>query len=125
MWNLVVNVMFVLQSPPRVNLAIVVIMSVFTVIPVKFIHPIRVRDLRRITIPILAVWLTAMMYLTWILEDATEGCESACLPIDDRIAQGIVYFGAVWIIGVGVWRTLRGDPVVGPDSKATGVGAAT
>ena len=48
MWNLVINVLFVLQSPPTTNLIVVLVMSVFTIVPVKFIHPIRVRDFRKI-----------------------------------------------------------------------------
>ena len=110
MWNLVVNIMFVLQSRPTVNLVIVLVVSAFTIIPVKFIHPIRVRDFRKITIPILVIWLIAMVYLTWILEDKTKYCDVKCLPTTSRIAQGIIYAGAIWIVGVGVWRTVRGAP---------------
>ena len=110
MWNLVVNVMFVLQSPPTANMIIVIVMSVLTIVPVKFIHPIRVRDFRRISITVLVVWLAALLYLTWIIDDQTRGCASACLPTAARAAQGVVYAGALWIIGVGIWRTFRGDP---------------
>ncbi|MFN8051746.1 MAG: CDP-alcohol phosphatidyltransferase family protein [Acidimicrobiales bacterium] len=110
MWNLVVNVMFVLQSPKVANMIIVIVMSVFTVVPVKFVHPIRVRDFRRTTITVLVLWLAALLYLTWIIDDRTRGCDRSCLPVDARIAQGMVYFGALWIVGVGVWRTFRGDP---------------
>ena len=110
MWNLVVNVMFVLQSPAKVNVVIVIVMSVFTVVPVKFIHPIRVRDFRTFTISVLVVWLVSLMYLTWSIEKWTDGCTSACLSTGPKIAQGVVYLGAAWIVGVGVWRTFRGDP---------------
>jgi len=110
MWNLVVTMMFVLQSPPAVNVGIVIALCALTVIPVKFVHPIRVKDFRQITLPVLVFWLSAMTYLTWILDDKTAGCERACLPISARIAQGMVYAGAGWIVGVGIWRTFRGDP---------------
>jgi len=110
MWNLVVNVLFVLQSPPNVNFAVVIVMSVFTIVPVKFIHPIRVRDFRKITIPVLVVWLGALLYLTWIIDDRTRDCATACLSTNAKVAQGVVYLGAVWIVGVGIWRTFRGEP---------------
>lgn len=115
MWNLVVNMLFVLQSPPNVNFAVVIAMSVFTIVPIKFIHPIRVRDFRKITIPVLVIWLAAMLYLTWILDDRIAGCASDCLSVSARIAQGVVYVGAVWVVGVGIWRTFRGDPPESPD----------
>ena len=109
MWNLVVNVMFVLQSRQQVNVIIVIALCVFTIVPIKFIHPIRVRDYRKITVPILVVWLLAMTYLTWILDDRTKGCSEKCLPSLAVVAQVMVYVGVVWIIGVGLWRTVRGD----------------
>ncbi len=118
MWNLVINVLFVLQSPPTTNLIVVLAMSVFTIVPVKFIHPIRVRDFRKITIPVLVIWLAAMLYLTWIIDERTRGCDSACLSSGARFAQALVYLGALWIVGVGIWRTFRGDPHDSPDVAA-------
>jgi phosphatidylcholine synthase len=114
MWNLVVNVLFVLQSQRWVNVAVVLTLVVFSFIPVKFIHPIRVRDFRKITIPVLVVWLGAMLYVTWILDDRTKSCAARCLSAGPEIAQGLVYAGAVWIVGVGVWRTVRGRPSGNP-----------
>jgi len=110
MWNLVVNVLFVLQASQTTSMVIVIVMSVFTVVPVKFIHPIRVRDFRNITIPVLVIWLGALLYLTWIIDDKTRDCAIDCLPTDAKVAQSVVYLGALWIVGVGIWRTFRGDP---------------
>jgi phosphatidylcholine synthase len=123
MWNLVVNVLFVLQSPPNVNFVVVVVMCVFTIVPVKFIHPIRVRDFRKVTITILVIWLAAMLYLTWIIDDRTKGCAISCLPANAKIAQGVIYLGALWIVGVGVWRTFRGDPHASDGSPGPAVSA--
>ncbi|MEZ5322080.1 MAG: hypothetical protein R2698_08425 [Microthrixaceae bacterium] len=111
MWNLVVNVMFVLQSPRMVNAVIVVVLTVFTIVPVRFIHPVRVRDLRSITLPVLVIWLAALVRLTWILKHRTEFCAVSCLGTDERIMQAIVYLGALWIVGVGVARTIKGAPL--------------
>jgi phosphatidylcholine synthase len=110
MWNLVVNVLFVLQGRKWINVIVVLALVLFTFVPVKFIHPIRVRDFRHITVPILVVWLAAMLYVTWILDERTAGCAEHCLGTGAEIAQGIVYAGSVWILGVGLWRTVRGAP---------------
>jgi phosphatidylcholine synthase len=106
----VANVLWVLQSRQWVNVLVVGILVIVSFVPVKFIHPIRVRDFRNITIPILVVWLGAMLYVTWILDDRTAGCASHCLGVGAEIAQGVVYAGSAWILGVGIWRTLRGAP---------------
>lgn len=123
MWNLVVSVMFVLQSRPIVNVVVVLIFVMFTIVPLKFIHPIRVRDFRRLTIPILVVWLLAMTYLIWILDSKTADCSEKCLPPVAVAAQIVVYFGSIWIIGIGIWRTLRGDPAPEPASIPSGPAA--
>ena len=94
-----------------INMIVVLVMSALTIIPIKFVHPIRVRDFRNITIPVLTVWLATLVYLTWIIDDRTRGCATSCLSVPVRIGQGIVYLGAAWIIGVGVWRTVRGEPI--------------
>ena len=107
MWNLVVNIMFVLQSRPTVNVIIVSVLCVVTIVPIKFIHPVRVRDFRRITLPILLVWLSSMIYLTWIVDDTTRDCFERCLPGPALAAQLAVYVGIVWIVGVGLWRTVH------------------
>ena len=112
MWNFVVTILFVLQSRAWVNVGVVVVLVVFTIVPVKFIHAIRVRDFRMITLPVITVWIAAMMYVTWILDERTRdiGCEVRCLDRPAEIAQGMVWMGTIWLIGVGVWRTIRGGP---------------
>ena len=121
MWNLVVNVLFVLQGRRWINVIVVLALVICTFVPVKFIHPIRVRDFRKITIPILVVWLGAMLYVTWILDERTANCASHCLGAGPEIAQGVVYAGSVWILGVGLWRTFRGAPTTqAPVTRRTG-----
>ena len=67
---------------------------------------------------VLVIWLAAMLYLTWIIDERTRGCDSACLSSGARFAQALVYLGALWIVGVGIWRTFRGDPHDSPDVAA-------
>ena len=112
MWNLVVNAMFVLQSRPVANLVIVIVFTVLTIVPVKFIHPIRVKDFRAITLPILVLWLGSLTYLTWVIDGRLRSCAAQSLvggflPLHMRICQFFVYVWATWILGVGLWRTVR------------------
>ena len=119
MWNLVVTIMFVLQSRPVVNVIIVIALCLATVVPIKFIHPIRVRDFRKVTVPILVVWLAAMVYLIVVVDTKTRDCLARCPPLPGLAiaAQIVVYAGAAWVIGVGLWRTARGDRHVGASSE--------
>jgi len=108
MWNVVANILFVLQSREWVNVVVIGMLVVLSFVPVKFAHVIRVRDFRAVTLPVVVVWLTAMLYVTWILDEETKNCSQSCLPVGAEIAQMVVYLGTAWIVGVGVWRTLRG-----------------
>ena len=106
-------------------MVVVLALVVFSFVPVKFIHPIRVRDFRKITIPVLVVWLGAMLYITWILDDRTKSCAEHCLGAGPEAAQGVVYAGAIWIVGVGLWRTARGRPSDQPAPDRTRSHVAT
>lgn len=112
MWNFVVNILFVLQSRVWVNVGVIVVLVVFTFVPLKFIHAIRVRDFRMITLPVITVWIAAMLYVTWILDERTRqiGCEVRCMDRPAEISQAMVWMGTIWLVGVGVWRTIRGGP---------------
>jgi phosphatidylcholine synthase len=110
MWNLVAAVLWVLQARPWINVIVTVVFVVLTFLPVQFIHAFRTRDFRQITIPLMVVWLSALLYVIWIIDEKTRdvGCVSNCLPGPAEFAQGIIYVGMFWVLGVGLWRTLRG-----------------
>ena len=55
-WNVVVFYMIMFDSDPRINLAAIIFLGTMTFAPVRFIHPLRVVALRRLTVTLLAVW---------------------------------------------------------------------
>jgi len=63
LWNVVALYMWLLDSPPWLNVAIVLALGVLTFIPVKFVHPIRVRDRREITYVAMIVWAACCLGL--------------------------------------------------------------
>lgn len=48
--------MWVLETPPAANAAVVIVLGILTFIPIKFVHPIRVRDHRPVTYAALIAW---------------------------------------------------------------------
>jgi phosphatidylcholine synthase len=56
-WNVVVLYMWVLDSPPWANAGVVVALGILTFVPIKFVHPIRVRDHRAVTYTAMSVWM--------------------------------------------------------------------
>lgn len=81
-WNVVAFIMWVLDSPQWANAAVVAMLGVLTFVPVKFVHPIRVRDHRAVTYASMLVWAacslglvlldrqSALMFWPWIAASA-------------------------------------------------------
>ena len=61
LWNVVVFYMIMFDSDPWLNLMVILFLGVMTFAPVRFIHPLRVVALRRLTLPLLVVW-TVMVF---------------------------------------------------------------
>jgi phosphatidylcholine synthase len=64
-WNVVAFLLFVFPVPPGAGFALIVLLGVLTFVPLKWVHPIRVRRWRPITIPVLAVWTGAALLAVW------------------------------------------------------------
>lgn len=61
LWNVVAFYMIIFESGQWLNLVVVVFLGIMTFVPVRFIHPFRVVALRRLTVPLLVIWM-AMVF---------------------------------------------------------------
>lgn len=55
-WNVVVFYLLLLRPGPAVCVATVALFAVLTFVPVRFVHPFRVRRLRTVTVALLTLW---------------------------------------------------------------------
>jgi phosphatidylcholine synthase len=55
-WNLVVFYLLLLRPAPPVCVAAIVLLAVLTFVPIRFVHPFRVRYLRAPTVALLTLW---------------------------------------------------------------------
>ena len=66
LWNLVAFYLLLLRPAPEVAAAAVAIFVALSFVPVRFVHPIRVRTWRPVTVALLALWsvlaLAAVLY---------------------------------------------------------------
>ena len=102
MWNLAINVMFVVHSRAIVNLIVIVILCALTCVNVKVPHPVRVLYLRHITLPVLVVWLGVMLFLT------------LAAPTAPLWARGVELGGVAYFVWLSARRTLMGSQVPEP-----------
>lgn len=65
-WNLVAFYLYLLQPAAWIGAAAIVILAVLSFLPVKFLHPLRVRHWRWLNVALLIVW--AVLALVAVLE---------------------------------------------------------
>ena len=56
-WNLVVFYLLLLRPAPVIAVGVVALFAVLTFVPVRFVHPFRVRRLRAVTVALLTLWM--------------------------------------------------------------------
>jgi len=66
-WNLAAFYLYVLQPPEWIAFAGVVLLAVLTFLPVKFLHPLRVKRWRWLNVALLVLW-AALALLTLIAD---------------------------------------------------------
>lgn len=104
LWNLLVLYFHVMQSSQWTNLVIIMVCGLFTFIPVKFVHPLRVRKLRNITLPITVLWAATSLRLVLISPEVEKAQEASPVIFWLWIAAS-VYFLAISMV-----RTIHPKP---------------
>ena len=97
-WNVVVLYCFVLDTPPVLSAAIIAVCAVFTFIPLTWVHPVRVRRLRILTLILVSAW--AIAAVSAIL----RGFPGTVMD------QAIFAVAAVYMIAVGFSASAGGKP---------------
>ena len=63
LWNIVVLYFYILNTNQYINLFVIICLSVITFIPIKFVHPLRVKKLRNISIFCTIIWSATTLKL--------------------------------------------------------------
>ena len=70
-WNLAAFYLYVLEPPPWLAAAGVLVLAALTFAPIRFVHPLRVKRLRALNIALLAAW--GVLALVTLAKDLTPG----------------------------------------------------
>lgn len=70
-WNVIAFYLYVLAPPPWIAALGIVALAVLTFVPIRFVHPLRVRHLRWLNIALMAVW--AVLALVTLLANLEPG----------------------------------------------------
>ena len=72
LWNLVVLYFHLLGTSELMNIAVVLFLSVFTFIPIKYVHPMRVLSLRKTTLMMTFFWCLTTVYLLLAVDSVND-----------------------------------------------------
>jgi phosphatidylcholine synthase len=64
-WNIVVFYSFVLEAPPPVTAGLICACALLTFVPLRWVHPLRVRRLRPLTIAVTGIWAVTSIFVLW------------------------------------------------------------
>lgn len=98
-WNVVVLYFYLLNTGWLINFITVVLLSVLTFVPVKFVHPLRVTHWRRFTIPMTVVW--AAMTLSLIISGRNPDYSDWIY----KVQLGIFALSSFYFAWISLWRT--------------------
>lgn len=70
-WNAAAFYLFLIRPGPWVGAASILALAVLTFVPVKFLHPFRVKRLRPLSVALLALW--SVLALVAIIQDMAPG----------------------------------------------------
>ena len=93
LWNIVVLYFYILNTNQYINLIVIIFLSILTFIPIKFVHPLRVKKLRNITIFCTIIWSATTLKLVTTFPEIN-------LVNDEKIVLAIwiacsLYFAAI------------------------------
>lgn len=94
-WNVVAFLIFVFPLPPFAAFAAIVLLGALTFVPWKWVHPIRVRRWRPLTIVVLSVWSAAGLLVIWQGFPATP------------LLQWVIGVCSLYLLACGLARSFR------------------
>jgi phosphatidylcholine synthase len=101
-WNVVAFYLYILPLPPAAIFALVLVLSALTLVPIRCVHPFRVRHWRPITASLTVLGMVVNAVILWRL------------PERDPVLIGLSLVAPAYLLVISVRRTLRG----GPDADA-------
>jgi phosphatidylcholine synthase len=116
LWNIVVLYFFILQTGWAANFVTIILLSILTFIPVKFVHPLRVTDWREITVPLTVLWAALSLSLTFALKDRS-GWGNV-----EQVEMWVWLGASLYFCAISLWRTFfkhrHDDDVPSPPEAA-------
>jgi phosphatidylcholine synthase len=110
-WNMIVPTLYLLNAEKWVVAAACVVLALTQFTNIKFPHPMQVRLFRPLTVGITIVWLAAVLFMIGERHANPLGIYPLDRPAP-LIGVVLLIVCPVYIVGLGIWRTLKPDVVI-------------
>ena len=93
-WNMIVPTLLLINAGKWFTAVACILLALTQLTSWKFVHPMQVKRFRPVTVGVTATWMGLILVMT------------ANLPHHQRVLQVLLLLCPVYIVGLGVWRTL-------------------
>ncbi len=101
-WNIVVLYVYIVASSPWLNLAVIAALGILTFVPLKFVHPFRVKAFRSLTLAVTGAW--AGLTIALVAGSAPGRAPAETMPLAYWAFLAVsLYF--LWLC---LWRSFKG-----------------
>lgn len=104
LWNLLVLYFNVMQSSQWTNLIIIVVCAILTFVPIKCVHPLRVKKFRHVTLPITVLWAATSLRLVLIVPEVEKPQEAS------PVIFWLWVMSSIYFLAISLLRTLHPEP---------------
>ena len=99
LWNVVILYFYLLDTSHLVNLIVILLLTILTFIPFKYLHPFRVVQLRKTSLFILLLWMISTVIILYY--------PSSFSVVTLKTVNSIWIFSNLYFVAITVMRTLR------------------
>ena len=99
LWNVVILYFYLLDTSHLVNLIVIILLTILTFIPFKYLHPFRVVQLRKTSLFILLLWMISTVIMLYY--------PSSFTTVTLKTVNAIWILSNLYFLAITVTRTLR------------------
>lgn len=97
-WNMVVLVIFAIRPPDWLSLLVILLLAAAQFLPLRFIHPVRTRRWRAVSLPMAFVWTACAAWAAWVSFDPQSWAKIGLVA------------SSIYLLAAGIVQQVIADP---------------
>jgi phosphatidylcholine synthase len=106
-WNLIAFYLYALNPPHWVSLAAVIVFSLLTFVPMRYLYPTQPGRLNQVSLALGAVWGVLLMLILWGARKEPFDGEKTHRLTSWSLFYPLYYLLASWVVSARYWLSMR------------------